>query len=51
VYSFQSLLADLATFTCNTMAMGDSSASFLLNPKLTPVRERAFQLFNVPTAL
>jgi hypothetical protein len=51
VHSFQSLLADLDTFTRNTMAMGDSSATFVLYPKLTPVQERAFQLLDVPTAL
>jgi transposase len=51
VHSFQSLLADLATFTRNTMAMGDSSSTFLLYPKLTPVQERAFQLLDVPTKL
>ena len=37
VHCFQSLIADLATFTRNTMAMGDSSATFLLYPKLTHV--------------
>jgi len=51
VHSFQSLLADLATFTRNTMAMGDSSSTFVLYPKLTPVQQRAFQLLDVPTAL
>src|SRR5229473_384800 len=51
VHSFQSLIADLATFTRNTMAMGDSSATFLLYPKLTPVQERAFQLLDVPINL
>jgi hypothetical protein len=51
VHSFQSLLADLATITRNTMAMGDSSATFVLYPKLTPVQQRAFQLLDVPTAL
>jgi Transposase DDE domain len=51
VHSFQSLIADLATFTRNTMAMGDSSATFLLYPKLTHVQERAFQLLDVPTVL
>jgi DDE family transposase len=51
VHSFQSLLADLATVTRNTMAMGDSSATFVLYPKLTPVQERAFQLLDVTTAL
>jgi hypothetical protein len=51
VHSFQSLIAHLATLTRNTMAMGDSSATFLLYPKLTLVQERAFQLLDVPTAL
>jgi hypothetical protein len=51
VHSFQSLIADLATFTRNTMAMGDSSATFLLYPKLTPTQERAFQLLDVPANL
>ena len=51
VHSFQSLLANLATFTRNTMAMGDSSATFLLYPKLTPIQERAFQLLDLPIAL
>ena len=51
VHSFQSLIADLATFTRNTMAMGDSLATFLLYPKLTHVQERAFQLLDVPTVL
>ena len=49
VHSFQSLIADLATFTRNAMAMGDSS--FLLYPKLTPIQERTFQLLDVPTGL
>ena len=49
VHSFQSLIADLATFTRNTMAMGDSS--FLLYPKLTPIQERAFQLLDVKANL
>src|SRR6266404_608041 len=51
VHSFQSLIADLATFTRNTMAMGDSSATFLLYPKLTPAQERAFRLLDVPASL
>jgi transposase len=51
VHSFQSLLADLATITRNTMAMGDSSATFVLYPKLTPVQERAFHLLDVQTEL
>src|ERR1700741_901972 len=49
VHSFQSLIADLATFTRNTMAMGDSS--FLLYPKLTPIQERAFQLLDMKAYL
>ena len=49
VHSFQSLIADLATFTRNTMAMGDSS--FLLYPKLTPIQARAFQLLDVKANL
>ena len=51
VHSFQSLIADLATFTRNTMAMGDSSATFLLYPKLTPTQERAFRLLDLPANL
>src|SRR5882757_6761672 len=51
VHSFQSLIADLATFTRNTMAMGDSSATFLLYPKLTPTQERAFRLLDQPANL
>jgi hypothetical protein len=51
VHSFQSLVADLATFTRNTMAMGDSSATFLLYPKPTPTQERAFRLLDLPTNL
>jgi hypothetical protein len=51
VHSFQSLVADLATFTRNTMGMGDSSATFLLYPKLTPTQERAFRLLDVPANL
>jgi hypothetical protein len=45
VHSFQSLLADLATVTRNTMAMAQSpQATFVLYPKLTPVQDRVFQL-------
>jgi len=52
VHSFQSLLADLATVTRNTMAMADSpKASFLLYPELTPVQQRAFHLLGVPIRL
>jgi transposase len=49
VHSFQSLLADLATFTRNTMAMaGSPDTNFLLYPELTAVQQRAFQLLGVP---
>jgi len=52
VHSFQSLIADLATFTRNTMAMAESpDATFLLYPDLTPVQQRAFELLQVPTRL
>jgi hypothetical protein len=52
VHSFQSLIADLATFTRNTMGMTESpDATFLLYPELTRVQERAFQLLEVPTKL
>jgi hypothetical protein len=41
VHSFQSLIADLATFTRNTMAMGESPDTiFLLYPELTRIRNR-----------
>jgi Transposase DDE domain len=52
VHSFHSLIADLATFTRNTMAMAASpDATFLLYPELTPVQQRAFQLLEVPARL
>jgi transposase len=45
VHSFQSLMADLATVTRNTMAMADSpDATFVIYPELTPVQARAFRL-------
>jgi transposase len=45
VHSFQSLMADLATVTRNTMAMANSpGATFVIYPELTPVQARAFQL-------
>jgi len=48
VHSFQSLLADLATVTRNTMTMANSPEhSFLLYPQLTPVQQRAFDLLGV----
>jgi hypothetical protein len=52
VHSFQSLLADLATATRNTMAMADNlETTFLLYPELTAVQQRAFQLLGVPIRL
>jgi len=52
VHSFQSLVADLATVTRNTMAMTESpDATFVIYPELTPVQQRAFQLLDVPTKL
>lgn len=45
VHSFQSLMADLATVTRNTMAMTDRrEATFVIYPELTPVQARAFKL-------
>jgi transposase len=52
VHSLQSLLADLATVTRNTMAIAQShDAAFVLYPKLTPVQDRVFQLLGVPVKL
>jgi transposase len=44
VHSFQSLMADLATVTRNTMAMADPDTTFVMYPELTPVQTRAFRL-------
>jgi transposase len=44
VHSFQSLMADLATVTRNTMAIAHSpDTTFVIYPELTPVQARAFQ--------
>jgi len=52
VHSLQSLLADLATVTRNTMAIAQSpDAAFVLYPNLTPAQDRAFQLLGVPVKL
>jgi hypothetical protein len=49
VHSFRSLLAELATFTRNTMIFTEQpEASFVLYPELTPTQARAFQLLGVP---
>lgn len=48
VHSFQSLLAELATFTRNTMAMAAAPQdTFLLYPQPTPTQLRAFELLAV----
>jgi transposase len=45
VHSFQSLMADLATVTRNTMAMAASpDTTFVIYPEPTPVQTRAFRL-------
>jgi hypothetical protein len=52
VHSFQSLLAELATFTRNTMAMAAAPQdTFLLYPQPTPTQLRAFQLLAVQPRL
>jgi hypothetical protein len=52
VHSFQSLLAELATFTRNTMAMATASHdTFLLYPQPTPTQRRAFELLAVQPRL
>lgn len=48
VLSFQSLLAELATFTRNTMALAATQAdTFLLYPQPTPLQTRVFELLRV----
>ena len=48
VHSFRSLLGDLATVTCNIMAMvGSTDATFVVYPQFTPVQARAFELLGV----
>ena len=52
VHSFQSLLAELATFTRNTMTMASAQENtFLLYPQPTPLQTRAFELLGVPARL
>jgi hypothetical protein len=52
VHSFQSVLAELATFTRNTMAMAAAPQdTFLLYPQPTPTQLRAFQLLAVQPRL
>jgi len=48
VHSFHTLLADLATFTRNTMAIDRAPAeTFTLYPHLTPIQQKAFTLLRV----
>jgi transposase len=48
VHSFRTLLADLATFTRNTMAIeGETAETFILYPQLTAVQQTAFALLGV----
>ena len=48
VHSFRTLLADLATFTRNTMAIDEAPAeTFTLYPQLTAVQESAFTLLDI----
>jgi transposase len=48
VHSFHTLLADLATFTRNTMAISQApEATFFLYPNPTAIQSRAFQLLEV----
>jgi len=52
VHSFQSLLAELATFTRNTMApAGAPEEAFLLFPQQTPIQLRSFELLGVSARL
>ncbi len=52
VHSFQSLLAELATFTRNTMAIAAAADdTFLLYPQPTPTQLRAFELLAVQPRL
>ena len=48
VHSFRSLLAELATFTRNTMALATApDDTFLLYPQMTPLQVRCFDLLRV----
>jgi len=48
VHSFRTLLADLATFTRNTMAIDEAPAeTFTLYPQLTAIQESAFTLLDI----
>jgi transposase len=48
VHSFRTLLADLATFTRNTMAIDEAPReTFFLYPEPTPIHEKAFTLLGI----
>jgi hypothetical protein len=52
VLSFQSLLAELATFTRNTMALASRPKdNFLLYPQVTPLQRHAFDLLATASRL
>jgi hypothetical protein len=52
VLSFQSLLAELATFTRNTMALAEAPEdTFLLYPQPTSLQTRAFDLLGISPRL
>ena len=52
VLSFQSLLAELATFTRNTMALASRPHdTFLLYPQPTPLQSHAFDLLGAASRL
>ena len=47
VHSFRSLLADLATFSANTMCLAGTENTFTLHPEPTPVQQRSSDLLHV----
>jgi transposase len=52
VHSFRSLIAELATFTHNTMVFADQPATtFVLYPDLTPTQARTFELLRISAKL
>ncbi len=52
VHSFHSLLAEMATFTRNTMALASTPNDvFLLYPEPTAIQVRSFELLGVPARL
>ena len=52
MHSFHSLLAGMATFTRNTMALASTpNDAFLLYPEPTAIQARSFELLGVPARL